>query len=204
MQLFLNTTSPYARVARIAALEKGLADRVELIWCDPWSDDAALLAVNPVGRVPALTTDDGTALVESPLIAMHLDAVGQGPDLVPGAQQSEVLHRAGLGQGLMEAAFNSVIGRKHHGAAADDSVLGQRRARAIARTLAALDNEVITGGDKPGNGGTVTLGDIAVAVALDYLLFRMPEIDWQPRHPALADWHEAVIARESFRTTRFQ
>ena len=43
MELYLNATSPYARLVRIVLLEKGLADAVTLKWCDPWADDAELL-----------------------------------------------------------------------------------------------------------------------------------------------------------------
>lgn len=35
MQLFLNRTSPYARVARIVALKKGLTSNLLLLWSDP-------------------------------------------------------------------------------------------------------------------------------------------------------------------------
>ncbi|ABI57277.1 glutathione S-transferase family protein [Alkalilimnicola ehrlichii MLHE-1] len=199
MELYLNATSPYARVVRIAALEKGLETAITLQWCDPWSDDPRLLAVNPAARVPALVTDEGHTLSESLLIVHHLDAVGPGPDLVPQAGRSETLQQTGWGQGLMEAAFQTVIARKHQGAAADESVLGQRRLRAIDRTLAALADH---GMDQPGTN-TVTLGGIVVAVALDYLLFRLPEVAWQDRHPALARWHDEMSNRSSFLRTRF-
>ena len=83
MQLFLNATSPFARVARIAALEKGLAERVQLVWSDPWNHDPALLAVHPQLRIPVLVTDEGQAIAESLLIAQYLDQIGTGPALVP-------------------------------------------------------------------------------------------------------------------------
>lgn len=204
MELFLNATSPYARVVRIVALEKGLGDAVTLRWCDPWANDEALLIANPVGRVPALVTGDGQALGESLLIAQYLDAVGDGEPLLPSARQTEMLALAGLGQGLMDAAFHTVIARKHHGAEADASVLGQRRRRAIARTLAALEESLADGERAPGFDPTrITLGDIVVVVALDYLAFRLPEIAWPQNLPRLADWHRAVIARDSFLSTRF-
>ena len=39
MELYLNATSPYARLVRIVLLEKGLMNAVTLKWCDPWADD---------------------------------------------------------------------------------------------------------------------------------------------------------------------
>lgn len=52
MELYLNATSPYARLVRIVLLEKGLAGAVTLKWCDPWADDADLLKANPRGAFP--------------------------------------------------------------------------------------------------------------------------------------------------------
>lgn len=199
MELYLNATSPYARVVRVVALEKGLMERITLRWCDPWSDEPALLAVNPLGRIPALVTDDGVRLSEAPLIAQYLDSLSPLPSLLPPARLPEVLSRAGLGQGLMEAAFNTVITRKHQGAEADQTLLGQRRLRAIARALATLETEPGTHPD----ADLPTLGDISIAVALAYLSFRMAEIDWQAAHPALALWQQQISQRPSLQATAF-
>lgn len=198
MKLHLNATSPYARVARIVALEKGLEDKLTLCWSDPWSDEAALLAANPAGRVPALVTDEGETIAESLLIAQYLDAQADACPLLPRADLARVLHLAGLGQGLMDAAFGTVIMRKHHGPEIDQTLLGQRRLRAIERVTAALEQ---------GLAGTATsaisLGNIVAGVALDYLAFRLPEQEWQRKHPALAIWYRELIGRSSFAETAF-
>ncbi|MDN6297774.1 MAG: glutathione S-transferase N-terminal domain-containing protein [Halomonas sp.] len=199
MELFLNATSPYARLVRVVVLEKDLAEAVTLRWCDPWADEAALLDANPAGRIPALTTEDGSTLSESILIAVYLDGLGDRAPLIPDACRAFVLHLAGLGQALMDTAFTTVINRKHHGHQADDSLLGQRRWRAIQRLLSRLDNELA---DKA--GASVTLGDIAVAVALEYLTFRLPETAWQEHWPGLAAWHHNMAKRHSIARTAFQ
>lgn len=197
MELFLNATSPYARVVRIVVLEKGLQDAVTLRCCDPWADDAPLLAVNPVGRVPALVTDEGVTLSESLLIAQFLDSVGNGDPLLPPSRLSATLHLAGLGQGVMDAAFTTVIARKHQGNEADDTVLGRRWRRAIERTLDQLEREV---SDIP---SSPLLGDIIVTVALDYLSFRLPDLDWSRSCSQLREWCDHVARRESFQRTAF-
>ncbi|SDL20964.1 glutathione S-transferase [Franzmannia pantelleriensis] len=199
MELFLNATSPYARMVRITVMEKGLAETVRLRWCDPWADDAALLEANPAGRIPALVTADGTALSESLLIAFYLEGHGAGETLMPPSRQSEVLHRLGLGQGLMDAAFTTVIARKHQGREADGSVLGQRRQRAFQRILDQLEQEH----DEAQGASAMTLADIAVGVALDYLTFRLPEVAWAEGRPELAAWHRQITRRKSFSQTAF-
>lgn len=200
MELFLNATSPYARMARIVMMEKGLASNVTLRWCDPWANDAELLEANPAGRIPALITEDGTTLGESLLIAYFLDGIGQGESLLPATRLSQVLHLAGLGQGLMDAAFSTVITRKHMGAEVDESVLGQRRKHAIQRILERLASEL----DEDKASDNVTLGDISVAVALDYVAFRLPEVNWPQGRPQLDAWHRRIAGRESFRQTAFE
>ena len=202
MELYLNATSPYARLVRIVLLEKGLMNAVTLKWCDPWADDADLLKANPAGRIPALMTEEGTTLSESMLIAMYLDSLDNGkptPPILPTNSLSDVLHLAGLGQNLMDAAFTTVIARKHYGPEIDQSELGQRRARAMQRLLKQLNSEL------SGNptAASIHLGDIAIAVALEYLAFRLPEIRWKEAHPQLAAWHAAVTARTSFQQTTF-
>ena len=51
MQLLINTTSPYARLARIALIEKGLDIAPTLV--DPWADDRRLRRANAATRVPS-------------------------------------------------------------------------------------------------------------------------------------------------------
>ncbi|MGE6608719.1 glutathione S-transferase family protein [Halomonas sp. NPDC076908] len=199
MELYLNATSPYARLARIVLLEKGLSDAVTLKWCDPWADDAELLNANPAGRIPALVTEEGTTLSESVLIAVYLDSVSPNKPMLPAASLGDVLHLAGSGQNLMDAAFTTVIARKHYGKGIDDSELGQRRSRAIQRLLKQLNSEL---GEKQ-LASTINLGDIAIAVALDYLVFRLPEVKWQEKYPQLKEWHAGVTAQESFHQTAF-
>lgn len=198
MELYLNATSPYARLVRIVLLEKGLMDAVTLKWCDPWADDAELLKANPAGRIPALVTEEGSTLSESMLIAVYLDSVSPNPPMLPAASLENVLHLAGLGQNLMDAAFTTVIARKHYGNEIDESELGQRRSRAMQRLLNQLNSEL---GDK--QQPSINLGEIAISVALDYLAFRLPEVNWKEEYPRLQAWHAGVTARDSFQETAF-
>lgn len=198
MELYLNATSPYARLVRIALIEKGLAEAATLKWCDPWADDGALLKANPAGRIPALITEDGTTLSESQLIAVYLDSLHPDKLMLPTSCLSEVLHLAGLGQNLMDAAFTTVISRKHYGNEIDASELGQRRSRAMQRLLDQLSREL---SEAPMDA--INLGETAIAVALDYLAFRLPEVNWQEAYPQLEAWHAGVTERVSFQQTAF-
>lgn len=194
MKLYLNTTSPYARFVRVVALEKGL--QPELVWVDPWANDPALLAVNPALRVPALETEQGTCLSESLLIALHLEQAAATTQLLPLEHREQLLQLMGWGQGLMDAAFNTVIARKHQGTAVDQTELGKRRLAAIMHTLQQLEHQAA-------RLEQLHLGSLLVAVALDYLSFRLPEIQWQQDYPQLAARQQQLLQRSSLKTTAF-
>jgi len=81
MKLYITPTSPYARVARIVVLEKGLTSRVEVIPARTREENSPYYAINPSGRVPCLVLADGTALEDSTLIAAYLDALDGAPRL---------------------------------------------------------------------------------------------------------------------------
>ncbi len=73
MQLYITPTSPYARVVGIVILEKGLAERVEIIVAETRRAESPYYRINPSGRVPYLVADDGVGLEDSALIAAYLD-----------------------------------------------------------------------------------------------------------------------------------
>lgn len=196
MRLYLNSTSPFARVARIAALERQLP--LELCWVDPWADPPELLALNPLGRIPLLVTDSGECIAEALLIVLQLDTLGSQPPLLPAAGRARVLQLTGLGMGLMEAAFACVIARKLQDPAADQTLLGQRRLRAIERSLQALESDWAQA-----PAGPFSLGELCIGVALDYLDLRLGELDWQRRFPATQAARQRLLQRESFRQTAF-
>jgi glutathione S-transferase len=188
MKLFYNKPSPYARKVLVVAHEKRLLDRIALVETDPWSDPQDLHAATPIGKVPALITDDGLLLTESPAIADHLDRVGDGPSLSAGA---DVAARAALAQGFIDAAFGTVIERRRPAERQWPEWIARQR-RAIERTLARLESP----------GARFDLGDIGLAVGLAYLDFRLPEIPWRTTSPKLAAWLDSVAKRPSLWATR--
>lgn len=197
MKLYLNKTSPYARLALVAVHETGLADRVETVWVEPWNDAPELLAVNPLAKVPAFVTDDGVALIESSAICDYLIALSRCDHLLPAQlpARTDTLRRLGLGRAVIDCAFGAVIQRRFNDGA--DTTLSQRWRRAIPRALAALDADSgVRSGSPP------DLGDLAVTVALDYIDFRLPEIAWRREAPTLVRLVDVILARPSMQMTR--
>ncbi|MCA6289269.1 MAG: glutathione S-transferase N-terminal domain-containing protein, partial [Phenylobacterium sp.] len=66
MKLLLSPASPYARKVWLAAAELGLADRIETLnaSASPVAENPELSALNPLGKIPVLVTDDGQSLYD--------------------------------------------------------------------------------------------------------------------------------------------
>src|SRR5580765_1644305 len=79
MKLYVTPASPYARMARIVVIEKGLESRVEIIRAQTRLTDSPYYKINPSDRVPYLIRDDGTGMEESALICAYLDQLDCKP-----------------------------------------------------------------------------------------------------------------------------
>ena len=113
MKLFFANTSPYARKTRVVLIEKGLENRMEAVFQNPFEDSPELTATNPLKRVPALVTDEGAAIFDSPVICAFLNDLGKGPDLIPeGASRWSVLTGEAMTDGILDAAFAIVMERR--------------------------------------------------------------------------------------------
>ena len=197
MKLFYAPASPFVRKCLVAAAELGLRDRIELVSAaaHPIKRDAALVAHNPLGKIPTLITDAGAALYDSRVICEYLNALGNGP-LVPDARRFEVLTEQSLADGIMDAA---VLARYEMVARPEplrwsDWVEGQLAK--VGSGLDALEARVAAFRDR------VDLGTIAFGCALGYLDFRFASLGWRDRHPNAAAWFERFGARPSMVTTR--
>ena len=79
MKLYVTRGSPYARLARIVVVEKGLEDRVEIIEAKTRTAGSPYYQINPSGRVPYLVDDTGIGMEDSQLICAYLDALDGKP-----------------------------------------------------------------------------------------------------------------------------
>ena len=104
MKLIGAVTSPYVRKVMACAIARGLNDKIERMKIG--TTDPALLAFNPLSKVPTLITDDGMSLYDSPVICEYIDSVGSAPPLFPpaGPARWTAIRRAALGDGIMDAA----------------------------------------------------------------------------------------------------
>jgi glutathione S-transferase len=79
MKLYVTPMSPYARLARILVVEKGLTDRTEIIEAKTRTVGSPYYQINPSGRVPYLVDDAGVGMEDSQLICAYLDGLDGRP-----------------------------------------------------------------------------------------------------------------------------
>lgn len=202
MKLFCSLPSPFARKVRALAAEKDLA--LELVEVDVLDPASPVAALNPLRKVPCLVTDDGEAWFDSPVIAEWLDAQ-PGPRLIPEAFEARmrVKRLEALADGLLDAAVLIRLESVWPGRAAEQrsaawmgwqSLKVEGAVGELERHLAAR----ATNGVPPAffEGASVTLADLAVGSALEWIDFRLPDRPWRAQAPLLATW----LARFSMRT----
>jgi glutathione S-transferase len=171
------------------------------------TDGAAIRAVNPLGRVPALILDSGETLIESAAILDYLDETA-GPDraLMParGAERREVMRLVALAIGAVEKAVGlayeiqrrptqliypewaeKLQGQARAGLAEIDKVLGPDKQWLALGRLTQADVSAVATWDFLGNmlAGTFAPAEFPRLAALAERANRMPA--FAETHPSL-------------------
>ncbi len=196
MKLRYNPVSPYVRKVTVTLIETGLEDRVERIPTNPHDSETDIATVNPLGKIPALITDDGEVFVDSPVICEYLDSLHDGAKLFPasGAPRWRALRLLALGDGMTDAGILRRAESRRPGAFQYDK-WADRQNTVIGRAMDALEGELER------LDGPLTIGHIAVACSIGWLDFRFPDLDWRADRPDLAEWFEAFGERPSMTAT---
>jgi glutathione S-transferase len=197
MKLIGAVTSPYVRKVRVVMAEKKLD--YQFVLEDVWANDA-IVASNPLGKVPCLIMEGGEAVFDSRVIVEYVDTLSPVGKLIPssGRERAEVRTWEALADGLMDAAILARLeqtwGGRRDGERSQAWI--DRQMGKIDAALAAMTKGL---GDKPFCAGIhLTLADIAVGCAVGYLDFRFPQIDWRKRHLSLAGLADKLALRQSF------
>ena len=196
MKLLWSSRSPFVRKVVVVAHELGIADRILLdrVNVTAKETNAEVMRFNPLNKIPTLVLDDGSIMIDSPVIAEYLDETYGKGELFPrdAANRWQVRRLHALGDGIMNYNI-SRLGEKGRGEQASPEFT----AAWLAKTTATLDLlEQETDSLAP-----LTIGSIAVAVALAHLDFRFADDAWRNGRPRLAAWYAAFAKRPSMQQT---
>jgi len=209
MKLYYSNTSPYSRKVRLTAREKGLEEQIEETLVNPFSDDKdRLVAANPLGKIPTLILDNGTALYDSSVICEYLDGLTDSSLLIPAstpsstgdnsAERFAILRWQATADGMTDAAYNLVMEKRR--AIEDQSQQWMSNwSTEITRILDYIESGINDLKDAyPDNP---TLAHLALASAVSYLEFRLPEIFNESECPNTKMWYDNFKTRSSMQAT---
>jgi len=198
LKLIGSNASPFARKARIVAAEK----RIEFTWeiQNPWAADSTVADLNPLGKVPVLVLEDGTALYDSRVICEFLDGVSPIGKLIPAGNREriEVRRWEALADGVVDAGA-LVRAESQRPAHERSASWTDRQMKKVGRGLDALESQL--GARAFCCGTSFTLADIAVGACLGWLDFRYPKLGWRDDRPNLERLAAKLAERPSFAET---
>ena len=189
MKLYVTPTSPYARLALIVRMEKGLADRVELVWTRTRKPNDPMLAINPSGRIPFLFLEDGTGYEDTDVIIPYLDSLVSPRQFdTPGGEAHWPFCRLqSMARSMLDGV--SVWAREALRPTNEQSPGAIEHERRRASRMADYFESII--GDPPLTGNLNTV-QLILFCALD-VERRLPALDWRSGHPDLGDWYARML-----------
>ena len=197
MQLYVTYGSPYARLARIVVVEKGLEDRVEIIEAKTRMKDSPYYQINPSGRVPYLVDDTGVGMEDSQLICAYLDSLDGKPRLHDPLLENDWAYRRTRGERAQHVRRHLCMGAPN----------------ASARMRAFADRPCSRGRAQPAHGelfrgrvpdppmqGTPRMAHLILAVSVDIARKRGLG-DLTAGRPQLATWVSRISDLPGMRAT---
>ena len=201
MILRSSSSSPFARKVRIAVHLLGLAGEIRIENTDTMDPKDSVRRQNPLGKIPVLMLEDGTALYDSRVIVEFLDGVSPISRLIPEDKRDRLAVRRweALADGVLDAGllvrYESLRDKKEQSKAWVDKQLAR-----MHRAMAQMESEL---GERPWcHGERYSLADIAVGCCLGWVDFRRPaDIDWRAEHANLVRFYERLMERAAFADT---
>jgi glutathione S-transferase len=192
LMMILRTTpsSPFGRKVNLAAAVLGLAGEIKIEAADTTDAADSLRRQNPLGKIPTLVIEDGSALFDSRVILEYLDHRAGGGKIIPQDFKARmaVLRLQALADGMTDAQILLIYeGRwrppEHHVQKWIDY-----QADKIKRGLAALE------ADPPSLDPIPNVGQLALACFLGHRDLRFAG-DWRAAHPRLVAWLDRFAAK---------
>jgi glutathione S-transferase len=181
--------SPFGRKIKIAASFLGLDRDIKVEPADTNNPADNVRQQNPLGKIPVLITEDGTALYDSRVIIDYLDHRAGGGKIIPREPQARfaALRLQALCDGVLDASILQVYEGRWRASEHHEAKWVTYQADKVTRALAVLE------ADPPGLDATPHIGQVAIACVLGYRDFRF-QGTWRSDHPKLVAWLEAFAA----------
>jgi len=194
MVLRSSPASPFVRKVRIAIAVLGFDAETQIESADTNEPADPLRRQNPLGKIPVLMAEDGTAYYDSRVILEFLDERAGGGRIVPREAKARLaaLRLQALCDGVLDASILAVYETRWRASEHHEQKWLDHQAGKVTRALAVLESSPPAFDVAPGSLPNV--GQIALACALGYRDFRFGK-NWRGDHPRLVAWLDAFAAR---------
>lgn len=194
MILRFSPSSPFVRKVRIGLALLGFDKEVTLARADTTDPNDSLRTMNPLGKIPVLIAEDGSAIYDSRVILDYLDERAGGGKIVPrqGNDRLAALRLQALCDGILDASILTVYEGRFRRPEMQEPKWLELQAGKVFRALAVL--EAAPPPLDPLPQVLPHVGHIALACALGYRDFRFAG-GWRAKHPRLVAWLDHFAAR---------
>jgi glutathione S-transferase len=198
MILRFSPSSPFVRKVRIAVALLGLDHEVTDERAETTDPNDSLRKMNPLGKIPVLLIEDGSAIYDSRVILDYLDERAGGGRIVPraGKERLAALRLQALCDGILDASILTVYEGRYRKPDMHEPKWLDLQAGKVSRALAVLEAA------PPPIDPVPHVGQITLACALGYRDFRFGGA-WRKDHPRLVAWLDHFASQvPSFAATK--
>jgi glutathione S-transferase len=195
MKLTFSPSSPFARKVRIAAIELGLLDKIELVptTVAPGQANPEYSKIYPLKKLPAMILANGDIIVDSYVIVEYLDELAGGGKLIPASGPTR--WKVKSDHSMLQAMLDSMLlcryekmvrpqglqwqawSDDHWNRAWTGMAHFEKQADMLSRPL--------------------DISQIALVCVLGYADFRFADCGWRKAYPKLDAFHEKMLTRPS-------
>ena len=181
--------SPFGRKVKLAAYATNLMDELEVVQANTTDPEDSLRTQNPLGKIPILILSTGQTLYDSRVILEWIDTEARSrgvQGIIPQEHDKRfaALTLQALSDGIMDAAILQVyevrMREPHERSAAWAAHQKAKVNRALSHAESLEQSPIMN--------GTLNVGQIALACALEYLDLRFADDNWRADYPALSRW----------------
>jgi glutathione S-transferase len=198
MKLTFSAASPFARKVRIAAIELGLIDKIELtpVTTAPGTPNDEYSKIHPLKKLPVLILDDGDVILDSYVIVEYLNELAGGnliPDYGPTRWKVKTDHS------MLQGMLDSMLLCRYEKIARPEGARWQAwyddHWNRVWKGMARFEgrDDVLK--------GPLTIAQIGLVCVLGYADFRYADCGWRKAYPKLDAFHQKMLERPSIKVS---
>jgi glutathione S-transferase len=194
MKLAFSQGSPFARKVRIAAIELGLIDKIELFTTTvaPGQPNPEYSRIYPMKKLPALILGNGDIVVDSYVIVEYLDELAGGK-LIPASGPTR--WRVKSDHSMLQAMLDSMLLCRYEKMVRPQGLQWQAWSddhwNRAWTGMAHFENQPDM------LSRPLDISQIALVCVLGYADYRFADCGWRKAYPKLDAFHEKMLQRPS-------